>query len=167
MTLSRFIFTFFAVIFLTFVSDLHAREMMDYPIVKLRSLDKVTARTITFEASVGSTLKFGSLYIKAQACRKAPPIEQPEAAAFLQVWEITPEDKSEWVYSGWMFASSPGLAHMDHPVYDVWVLDCLEDQFSDEVILLEDEGQIDEKQNDEGIVAEDQIPLQPQMTLPH
>ncbi len=102
--------------------------MEDFPIVKLKSLDKVTARTMTFEARVGSTVKFGKLFIKVQACRKASPIELPESSAFLQVWEITLEDKAEWVFSGWMFASSPGLSSMDHPIYDVWVIDCLGSQ---------------------------------------
>jgi len=99
-------------------------EMQDFPVVKLQSLDKVTARTMTFEAKVGSTVKFGPLFIKTQACREAPPIEQPESAAFLQIWEMTPDDKAKWVFSGWMFASSPGLSSMDHPIYDVWVIDC-------------------------------------------
>ncbi len=100
--------------------------MEDYPLVKLQGLDKSSARTITFEAKVGSTIQYGPLYIKIQACRKAPPIEKPESAAFLQIWEVPPgAEKSEWVFSGWMFASSPALSAMDHPVYDVWVLDCL------------------------------------------
>lgn len=106
----------------------HARQLDEYPVVKLRSLDKVTARTMTFEARVGSTVKFGQLFIKVQACRKASPIESPESAAFLQIWEVTLQDKAEWIFSGWMFASSPGLSSMDHPVYDVWVIDCLESQ---------------------------------------
>lgn len=124
---------------LVFPAALHAREMESFPVVKLQSLDKITARTMTFEANVGNTVKFGSLYIKIQACRKAPPVEQPESAAFLQIWEIRkdsetagphpegkkPEGDAQWVFSGWMFASSPALSHMDHPVYDVWVLDCL------------------------------------------
>ncbi len=100
--------------------------MQDMPVIKLQSIDKVTGRTLTFEARVGSTVKYGPLYIKVQACRKAPPIEQPESAAFLQIWEVTPKDDSKWVFSGWMFASSPALSAMDHPIYDVWVLDCLE-----------------------------------------
>lgn len=108
-----------------FVLPVRAGTMDEYPSVKLQSLDKITARTMTFEADVGSTLKFGPLFIRVQSCRKAPPIEQPESAAFLQVWEVTPEEKAQWVFSGWMFASSPGLSSMDHPVYDVWVLDCL------------------------------------------
>lgn len=100
--------------------------MEDYPSVKLQGLDKSVGRTVTFEARVGSTIQYGPLFIKIHACRKAPPIETPESAAFLQIWEVPPgEQKSEWVFSGWMFASSPALSAMDHPVYDVWVLDCI------------------------------------------
>lgn len=101
--------------------------MTEYPKVRLRSLDKTTARTMTFDAKVGTTIKFGSIYIKIQSCRKPDLQETPEAAAFLQVWEITPEDQSKWIFSGWMFASSPALSAMDHPIYDVWVIDCLDD----------------------------------------
>ncbi len=114
----------------------HANASIDYPVVKLRSLDKITARTQVFEASVGKVVKFGSVYIKVQACRKSSELEKPEAAAFLQVWEIPKgqdakttdennDNDAEWIFSGWMYASSPGLSAMDHPIYDVWVLDCL------------------------------------------
>jgi hypothetical protein len=90
------------------------------------TLGGIVSRTVTFEARVGSTIQYGPLFIKIHACRKAPPIEKPESAAFLQIWEVPPgEEKSEWAFSGWMFASSPALSAMDHPVYDVWVLDCL------------------------------------------
>ncbi len=112
-------------LFLTETAPARA-AMQDYPIVKLQSLDKVTARTMVFEAKVGSTVKFGPLYIKIQSCRKAPPIEKPESASFLQIWEITTEEKANWIFSGWMFASSPSLSSMDHPIYDVWIIDCLE-----------------------------------------
>lgn len=100
--------------------------MEDYPSVQLKALDKSTARTTTFEVKVGSTIQYGALYIKVQACRKAEPLDKPESAAFLQIWELPPEETdSKWVFSGWMFASSPALSAMDHPVYDVWVLNCL------------------------------------------
>ena len=107
-------------------------EMENKPYVRLRSLDKVTARTMTFEAQIGTTVTFGNLYIRVQTCRQSQPIEEPESAAFLQVWEdlVGKEDlaveNTNWVFSGWMFASSPGLSHMDHPVYDVWVMECLD-----------------------------------------
>ena len=116
--------------FLTAISlysaDAHARDMTEYPRVKLQSLDKGTARTMTFDAKVGSTLRFGPLYIRVQSCQKSSPIDEPESAAFLQIWEVDTEDNADWVFSGWMFASSPGLSPMDHPIYDVWVLDCLD-----------------------------------------
>lgn len=126
-----------------------ARASIDYPIVKLRSLDKVTARTQVFEAQVGKTVKFGSVYIRVQACRKAPEFEQPESAAFLQVWEAVNEDgiaqndqpESEWIFSGWMFGSSPGLSAMDHPIYDVWVLDCLKPESEQDQDTVAEDGE--------------------------
>lgn len=119
----RFFFSVFAI---AMIVSVPARAVMeDYPSVKLQGLDKSTARTTTFEAKVGSTITYGPLFVRIQACRKAPPIEKPESAAFIQIWEVPPETgKSEWVFSGWMFASSPALSAMDHPVYDLWVLDC-------------------------------------------
>lgn len=103
-----------------------ALDYEEYPSIKLRSLDKITARTLTFDAQVGNTIKFGDIFIKIQSCRKPPAIEKNEAAAFLQIWQVDKTTKeSRWVFSGWMFSSSPALSGMDHPVYDVWVIDCL------------------------------------------
>lgn len=119
---------FFFILCFVFLSSPAQAEMTDYPQVRLRSLDKITARTMTFDARVGTTIKFGSIYIKTQACRKPDLQERPEAAAFLQIWEITPQEESKWIFSGWMFASSPALSAMDHPIYDVWVIDCLADE---------------------------------------
>ncbi|MGZ9109142.1 MAG: DUF2155 domain-containing protein [Micavibrio sp.] len=123
----------FLFVFALAIPQMARAEMIEQPVVKLQSLDKVTARTMTFEVRVGSTVKFGPIYIKVQSCRKAPPMEQPESASFLQIWEVTPRDESKWIYSGWMFASSPALSPMDHPIYDVWVLDCLERKSTDPV----------------------------------
>ncbi len=100
-------------------------EMLNYPTVVLRTLDKSTARTDTREVNIGETIEFGSLFIKVQSCRKSEPLDKPESASFIQVWEVPINSKkSEWVFSGWMFASSPALSAIDHPIYDVWVLDC-------------------------------------------
>ncbi len=146
----------FSVIFLlAAASSASAGVTDDYPIVKLRSLDKITAHNETFEAKVGSTVKFGPLFIKVQACRKSPPIELPEAAAFLQIWEVGAQEKASWVFSGWMFASTPGLSSMDHPIYDVWVLDCLGDKIEREEDAVENpEGETGE---DGAVDTEDEI----------
>jgi hypothetical protein len=141
-------------------ADAHARASIDTSIARLQSIDKVTARTLTFEVDVGSTVKFGSLYIKLQACRKAPDIESPESAAFVQVWEVSDEgterEKAHWIYSGWMFASSPGLSAMDHPIYDVWVLECKDKEQAAPAAPVE--GEVLEG---EGIVDEESAPSQP------
>lgn len=141
----------------------HARASVDYPIVKLRSLDKISARTQVFEAQVGRTIKFGDVYIKVRACRKAPELEQPESAAFLQVWEVPPgqddqADKAEWIFSGWMFASSPGLSAMDHPIYDVWVLDCLRTEAEQAAI---DAAEAEDIKEGEGVLEENESPAEP------
>ena len=98
-----------------------------FPVAKLKSLDKITARTNTFKIRVGETVEYGPLLITLRTCRKAPPIEPPRTAAFLEIIEQEADQRDQWVFSGWMFASSPALSSMDHPVYDVWVIDCLED----------------------------------------
>ena len=96
----------------------------DYPKVTVRILDKITADTRTYDLEIGKTVAYGALRIRPKACKKTPPIEEPESASFLQIWEKMTDGKDQWVYSGWMFASSPSLAAMEHPVYDVWVIDC-------------------------------------------
>lgn len=108
------------------LAEMPSAPMEDMQIAVLRTIDKVSARTHTFDIPVGKTVKFGnSLFIKARACRKSSPIALPESAAFLQIWERKPHQKeSSWVFSGWMFASSPSLSAMTHPVYDVWVISC-------------------------------------------
>ena len=91
----------------------------------LQGLDKITARISTISAPVGKTVAFGSLQITVKACDKKPPEETPESAAFLQVVEQKPSEDPVTRFSGWMFASSPALSAMEHPVYDLWVLDCI------------------------------------------
>ncbi|WP_119418944.1 DUF2155 domain-containing protein [Desertibaculum subflavum] len=99
-------------------------ESLEGTAAVLQGLDKVTARVSRFEAPVGQTVGFNRLRITVRACRKRPPEEPPESAAFLEIDDVQPNGEVKRVYSGWMFASSPAVAAMEHPVYDVWVLDC-------------------------------------------
>jgi len=93
--------------------------------VVLQGLDKITARVSTIKVPVGQTVTFGALQITARACDKHPPEEAPEAAAFLEVVEVEPDEKPVERFKGWMFASSPALSALEHPVYDLIVLDCI------------------------------------------
>lgn len=105
-------------------------EMKPMTGVRLRALDKITGRTQTFNASIDEVLKFGSLFIRPRACNQSLPTEKPESASFLQVWEDTPEEEPTWIFSNWMFASSPALSAMEHPIYDIWVISCIKTETS-------------------------------------
>ena len=94
------------------------------PVVVLQGLDKITARVSTFEIEVGKVGSFGVLSIEVQSCKKKPPTEPPEKVAFVIINDLKPGEKMIEVFKGWMFASSPSLNGLEHPVYDVWVLDC-------------------------------------------
>lgn len=90
----------------------------------LQGLDKVTARVSTFNAPLNQPVQFGALEITVRSCIKRPAEETPEAAALLDIAEVQPNQPRENLFSGWMFASSPALNALEHPVYDVWVLNC-------------------------------------------
>ena len=92
--------------------------------VLLQGMDKVTARVWSFEAPVDRSVRFGTLQIIIRKCDRTPPEEPPESAAFLEIYEAKPGEDRRSLFYGWMFASSPGLNGLEHPVYDVWVLDC-------------------------------------------
>ena len=94
------------------------------PVAVLQGLDKVTARVSEITAPVGRLVRFGTLEITVRACHKTPPEEPPESAAFIEIRDAKPGEAGVELFSGWMFASSPGLSAMEHPVYDIWVLDC-------------------------------------------
>lgn len=107
-------------------SALPPGTMIDQPVAVLQALDKVTARIKRLTVHVGQSGKFGTLSILVDACRKAPPEDPPESAAFLKITDGK-SDQTVTVFSGWMFASSPALSAMDHPVYDISVVDCTSD----------------------------------------
>jgi len=114
--------------------------------VKLRALDKITGNSTDISAKVGQTLTFGRLKVTVKACFQAPPEDAPEAAAFLEIHATSAAGKGGktdiaadtarmhrgpqpigpdgLLFSGWMFASSPGLSALEHPTYDVWVISC-------------------------------------------
>src|SRR5438552_30153 len=101
-----------------------AAEMIEQPTAQLQGLDKTTARISKFEAPVGTEVHFGTLSILVRTCQRTPPEATPENAAFLEVFETRPGEQKEKLFSGWMFSSSPALSALEHPVYDVNLLEC-------------------------------------------
>lgn len=98
----------------------------EFSSVFLQGLDKLTAQREQFHATMGAVTRFGNLEIVPRACWKSPPSERPETAALLEIWEWRPTEQPIQRFFGWMFASSPALSSLEHPVYDVTVLDCVE-----------------------------------------
>ena len=96
--------------------------------VVLRGLDKITGRAIDVLAPAGVPVRFGTLTITARYCYTVPPEEPPETNAFLQIDDGRPGEELKRMFSGWMFASTPALSALEHPVYDVWVITCRTDQ---------------------------------------
>lgn len=104
-----------------------AQPTVDKNVAVLQALDKVTARVSRLEVPVGQEVEFGTLTIAVRACRSTRPEEPPESAAFLQVEDAPPAGEARRVFSGWMFASSPAVSAMTHPVYDIWVNSCADE----------------------------------------
>ncbi|MFZ5676643.1 MAG: DUF2155 domain-containing protein [Pseudomonadota bacterium] len=99
-------------------------ERISNPIAVFAGLDKITGLTTTFEAKIGEEKRFGGLYVKADACYTRDITEEPKTTSFVEVEEIEPDDSRKKIFSGWMFAESPGLSAVEHPIYDVWLTGC-------------------------------------------
>jgi hypothetical protein len=87
-------------------------------------LDKITGRITAFDAAIGETVQFGALQVTARACYSRPPTETPLTDGFVEVAEVTLQGEVRRIFTGWMFAASPGLHAVEHPIYDVWLVDC-------------------------------------------
>lgn len=95
---------------------------------RLEALDKVTGRTSIIELAIDSPSRFGTLDIVVRSCHRRPPELPPDSAGFLEVAERrNPTSAPTILFSGWMFASSPGLSALEHAVYDVVVLECIDE----------------------------------------
>jgi hypothetical protein len=87
-------------------------------------LDKITGRIINFDAALGETVQFGALQVVPRVCYTRPPTEAAATDAFIEVSEVTLQGEVRRIFAGWMFAASPGLNAVEHPIYDVWLTDC-------------------------------------------
>ncbi|KQT79844.1 hypothetical protein ASG51_04240 [Methylobacterium sp. Leaf465] len=101
-----------------------AADKIKNPTAVFSGLDKITGRIVSFEVAVDETVQFGALQLTPRVCYSRPPTESPKTTGFLEVDEVTLDNKYRRIFTGWMFASSPGLHAIEHPIYDVWLVDC-------------------------------------------
>ena len=121
--LSRFCVTVF-LFAAALTSSAVAQQGGEGQVAVLQGLDKITARITTIDAPVGQAVRFGTLDITVRRCHKRPPEETPETTVYLEIREQRLGERAQDLFAGWMFASSPAVSSMEHPVYDVWVVDC-------------------------------------------
>lgn len=99
-------------------------ERIENPVTVFAGLDKITGRIVEFDVSIDEKVQFGALHITPKACLTTPPTEQQETVAFVEVDEVTLQNEVRRIFTGWMFAASPGLNAVEHPIFDVWVTGC-------------------------------------------
>jgi hypothetical protein len=96
-----------------------------HAVLELKALDKITGKAIVLMAPLNRPVQFATLTITARTCYSTPASETPETSAFLQIEDRRPDQPARRAFSGWMYASSPGLNSLQHPLYDVWVISCI------------------------------------------
>ncbi len=94
------------------------------PTAVFSGLDKITGRIISFDVALNETVRFGALEVTPRACYSRPPTEAPSTDGFIEVDELTLQGEIKRIFSGWMFAASPGLNAVEHPIYDIWLTEC-------------------------------------------
>ena len=101
-----------------------AAETISNPIASFSGLDKITGRITNFDVYMDETVQFGALQITPRACYTRPPTETQRTSVFLEVDQVSLKGGTQRIFTGWMFADSPALNAIDHPVYDIWLVDC-------------------------------------------
>jgi hypothetical protein len=99
-------------------------ETIANPIAAFSGLDKITGRITNFDVYIGETVQFGALQITPRACYSRPPTETQRTSVFIEVDQVSLKGQVQRIFTGWMFADSPALNAIDHPVYDIWLVDC-------------------------------------------
>lgn len=101
-----------------------AAATISNPIASFSGLDKITGRITNFDVYIDETVQFGALQITPRVCYTRPPTETQRTSVFLEVEQVSLKGGTQRIFTGWMFADSPALNAIDHPVYDIWLVDC-------------------------------------------
>ena len=114
-------FLFFISLSPTFI--LHS-EPLEGVLAEIQILDKITARVKTLEIKVNDSHFFETLNIEIYACYTNPPEKIPEDFVLLRIYDNLTEEGDQLVYQGWMISSSPAVTPLEHPIYDLWLIEC-------------------------------------------
>jgi hypothetical protein len=105
------------------ITELPSQKIAN-PTAVFAGLDKITGRIISFEVALNEKVQFGALQVTPRVCYTRPPTETTNTDSFVEVDEVTLQGEVKRLFTGWMFAISPGLHAVEHPIYDVWLTDC-------------------------------------------
>ncbi len=101
-----------------------AADKIEHPIAVFDGLDKITGRILTFEVGIGESAQYGTLVVTPRVCYSRPATEAPQTDVFAGIDEVNTDKTSKRIFTGWMFADSPGLNGVEHPIYDIWLVNC-------------------------------------------
>lgn len=119
------------------ISGVKAAEI-EMNTAQMQAMDKITGRVNVIEVPVGGEVKFGSFSVVVRSCKTRSEDEIPENFAFVDVTDKS-FDKEEFnIFKGWMFSSSPAINAIEHPIYDVWLLKCINTEVKPEQLLSEE-----------------------------
>lgn len=97
---------------------------LENPVAEFSGIDKITGRITKFDVYVNETVQYGALQVTPKVCYSRDDSEAQRIDGFVEVDEITLDRKIRRIFTGWMFADSPGLNAVEHPIYDVWLTGC-------------------------------------------
>ena len=113
--------------FFFFLSSInsYSNNELEGDFINLKILDKISSKNELIKLKNGEEKKYKDLLIKSMKCKNSEFDDNPETTAYIQVKDLTNKDKDDvFVFNGWMFSSSPSITPFDHPVYDVWLVNC-------------------------------------------
>ena len=117
--------SFSLIFYFFFISSSLSQNNLEGNFTDLKILDKISSKNKLLNLKNGELIKFQDLSIKSLKCKNSEFDDNPEITAYIQVRDLTNKDNDEvFVFNGWMFSSSPSIAPFDHPVYDIWLINC-------------------------------------------
>ena len=122
---SSFLFFIILILSLNLYSNSKATSDLEGDFIEIKVLDKISSKNTLVKIKNGEEIKHKDLSIKSMKCKNSEFDDNPEITAYIQVKDLTNKNKDDvFVFNGWMFSSSPSIAPFDHPVYDIWLIDC-------------------------------------------